>query len=158
MVVAKQIKAQQVMSSDLESSLVFAATAPCCYCSMLLTSPPVVSLSAVLKLSTWIHAASPLLRSGPLRSPEELQEPYPDRAIKASDKYRSKSKTAHSAEVKPVKLLYFYVFCSTMGTLYAAQKGQTAPFTNQLSLEGNLLVDDIEVKSAHGEVSFLCKL
>ncbi|MEQ2264063.1 hypothetical protein XENORESO_018454, partial [Xenotaenia resolanae] len=63
------------------------------------------------------------VRSGPLRIPEELQESYADRAIKASDKCVSKSKTTHSVEIKPVKLLnflfyasrYFHVFSSTMG-------------------------------------------
>ncbi|MED6253045.1 hypothetical protein ATANTOWER_021314 [Ataeniobius toweri] len=62
-------------------------------------------------------------RSVPLRGTDELQEPYADRAIKASDKYSSKSKTTNFVEVKPVKLLnfwfnasrYFHVFCNTMG-------------------------------------------
>ncbi|MEQ2297806.1 hypothetical protein AMECASPLE_038489 [Ameca splendens] len=58
-----------------------------------------------------------LLRSGPLRSPEELQEPYADRSIKAGDKCGSKSQTSNSLEVKPLHFSfyasrYFHVFGS----------------------------------------------
>lgn len=38
------------------------------------------------------------------------------------------------------------------------KKGETAPFTNQFSLQGNLLVDDIEVKSAQGNDTSHCIL
>ncbi|MED6260107.1 hypothetical protein ATANTOWER_001788 [Ataeniobius toweri] len=66
----------------------------CCYCSMLLTSPLVVSLSAVFPVTLDLHCIySRLVRSSALNC------------------------------VKPVKLLhvlfdaarYFHVFCSTMG-------------------------------------------
>ncbi|MED6264521.1 hypothetical protein CHARACLAT_015848 [Characodon lateralis] len=88
---------------------------------MLLTLPPVVSLSALIYCNPGFTLY--LLRSGPLPNPEELQEPYADRTIKASDKCGRKSKTTHSVEAKPVKLLhfshyasrYFHEFCSTMG-------------------------------------------
>ncbi|MEQ2292269.1 hypothetical protein AMECASPLE_021357 [Ameca splendens] len=89
---------------------------------MLLNSHP-VSLSAVFTVTLDLHCiCSGPVPSSPLRSLEELQEPYADHAIKASNKCGSKSKTTHSVEIKPVKLLhfsfyasrYFHVFCSTM--------------------------------------------
>ncbi|MED6240725.1 hypothetical protein ATANTOWER_026736 [Ataeniobius toweri] len=82
-------------------------------------------VAAAAQLRLWMFYSAPYLHcicSGPVRSPEELQEPYADGPIKASEKYGSKSKTSHSVEVKPVKLLhfsfyasrYFHGFCSTM--------------------------------------------
>ena len=43
-------------------------------------------------------------------------------------------------------VLFFSIF---QRHIVSSTKGRTAPFANQLNPEGNLLVDDIEVKSAH---------
>ncbi|KAK5612004.1 hypothetical protein CRENBAI_003272 [Crenichthys baileyi] len=68
----------------------------------------VVSHSAVFSVTLDLHCMSSL-QSSPLRSPEELQEPYADHTIKASDKCGNKSKATHSAEVK---LLHFAFYAS----------------------------------------------
>ncbi|MEQ2284981.1 hypothetical protein AMECASPLE_027206 [Ameca splendens] len=76
---------------------------------------------AAAQLRLWMFHSAPYLHcicSGPVRSPEELQEPYADGPIKASEKYGRKSKTSHSVEVKRLHFSfhasrYFHGICST---------------------------------------------
>ncbi|MED6243336.1 hypothetical protein ATANTOWER_018570 [Ataeniobius toweri] len=86
-----------------------------------MTSGSVSAAAAQLRLFTVTLdldcICSGSVRSGPLRS----SDPYADRANKISDKCDSKSKTTHSVEGKPVKLLHFSFYASRVSSLSAAK-------------------------------------